>query len=77
MTKRLGPGERLCWTSRCGTYSVVLQRTDAGQTWTVETRHNGMTMDDLFVTDSEYQAHEVARTAAETLRDLAAMEVAL
>lgn len=74
--KPLAPGERLAWTSKEGR-SVVLQRTDAGLTWTVETRStSGQTIGHLLVYSAEAAARATARFIAETIRDLESVEVA-
>lgn len=71
----LAPGERLAWTSKCGTWTVVLQRTDAGQTYTVETLVRGR-QDDLEPFTALEPACRLARYLAEMFRDLSAMEAA-
>lgn len=71
----LKPGERLTWTSREGR-SVVLQRTDAGQTWTVELRNTaGLTDYPLLVLRDEETARAKARFIAEYIRDFEKVEV--
>jgi hypothetical protein len=71
----LKPGERLTWTSAEGR-SVVLARTDAGQTWTVELRNTaGLTDGDLLVCEDEDTARAKARFIAEYIRDYETIEV--
>lgn len=71
----LKPGERMAWTSREGR-SVVLQRTDSGQTWTVECwSTSGATVGQILVYSSEDAARDTARFAAETIRGLETVAV--
>lgn len=72
---RLQPGERLVWMSKLGV-SVIVQRTDAGQTWTLEKRSIGGITEYLVPFGTEQEAFCTARGLCEIIRDTEAMEVA-
>lgn len=59
-TQPLAPGDRRTWTNEAGRVTVVMQRTDAGQTWTITTTQGGTyRLDewcDTYGTPSEAQA---------------------
>lgn len=81
MNYRLQPGQRLPWTSKDGAHTVIVQRTDAGQTWSVTQLHCGHLVklangdDARWAFEVEPDAFDHARFLAEALRGLALVPV--
>lgn len=78
---RLAPGERMIWNSKDRAHTVIVQRTDAGQTWSVTQLYGGHIVllpdggDARWAYAKEENAMEHARFLAEALRGLVSVPV--